>query len=1098
MVDPHTLLKTLLQHENMENSNLIDIMAVTKPSRSSATSSTLNSLIRGLFTKNSQLLAALNKHNDEMADPDAVRELFKAFVNEFILWLDEAIVVFEKYYGAFPYDQDCTIFGRPLVHCTNYVDFVDGAVELVRNPFIQDRLTAFKKRLADLVSGYKEKADLTQLNNISFNNIQTFGGVSKSSEKVSSFFKTAQIFDRTKNSVLYIGNPNNAVELLLLDLSNLNHYNALAILSVPTSRNMPRSLMFPPFRVNELSISLERGLIVLKSLSFARSISMTESIVISGPETALLSDWFGKLSALFPNNLSPINLNFLIKPETAVQLSGLGIGLYDPTTMITPPPAAVEHRDKESFKELISSPSLNAAAKKLEGLTKPPSISSSSRRNSDTSVNSRISTSSLSLASLAHPPPFPKERNVSHSSVDTSESAQYERSLSIMQKTLSNSTPLDNKSHLSSTDQQLYIHSIKRNTLGAQELVDAHRRRSSQAEIAYIGQTPEGMTHMGDQDDLDESSIEGFEMEAPRPKTDVYNNKGFSSVPDLSKTKPSKEQPSTGSAIDLSNFGKSHNPSFSIPKGLSELAKEVPADLVATPPVSRKTKPRKKSLFSIFKKSLKTAETHVEDKNVKVENKDMAAQRKKADDKKAAQKAVEHKEGPKAKVTPKECLTKNVSEASVTKKQAHQSPLIKQASKLLMNSKNLSIETSTLERPERPLGSAASSTFDVSGSGSAPSAFALPSSTSTYFFKPNRANGSSTSLSTQEETLIIPQQLKDTINEDESIDFYISPSTPKAMKISKWKQKYGKWEMLTVNENLFVKIVVNYALKKSWMIIFKEELDEVENEWVDTPILLLDINEQSSIRLSSALDLQLTATNSVSREKVTVMIRSNKGGLSQEMNTNLNNVLGVLGASKRSLSKTELGDSTQTISSSMMDKPSSSTTFSSLHTELLRKDDEPTVKQPAVALEPVLGKAISLASLKSEDITNANIISNPDNTRMLLLNKMTVRLQEQMETYAQINVPSSWNILSMYSMSIYMISDIFTGKNYYNLVLENNEPESCDEAIESFSWLISADERLERTERIGKAGLLLKVSEDELFMVECRGKREFKVLYDLF
>lgn len=1065
-------------------------MAVTKPSRSSVNSSTLNSLIRGLFTKNSKLLEALNKHNEEMADSGAERELFKAFVNEFILWLDDGLVVFEKYFKVFPYDQDTAIFGKPLLHCQNYIDFVGGALELIRNPFIQDRLTTFRARLTDLVTSYKENSDLNQLNNISFNNIQTFGNLSKSSEKVSSYFKTSQIFDRTKAADLYISNPNNKVELLLLDLSNLNHYNALAILSVPTGRVLPRSLMFPPFRVNELSISLERGLIVLKSLSFAKSISMTDSIVISGPDSAVLSDWFSKLSALFPNNLSPINLSFLIKPENEVQLSGLGINLYDPSTMITPPPAPAELRNKDSFKELISSPSLTASANKLQDLAKPPSISNSSRRNSDTSVNSRISGSSLSSASLANHPPFPKERNTSHSSVNSSESAQYERSLSIMQKTLSNNTPLDTKSPLSSNiDRQLCIRSIKRNTLGANELVDSQRPRSSQAEIAFIEQTPEGMANVN-QDDLDESSIEGFEMDIPRPKTDVYNTKGYSSVPDLSKTKPAAklQQPSTGSALDLSNFGKNHNPSFSIPKGLSDLAKEEasPADLAATPPISGKNRPRKKSLFSIFKKSLKLSTIPAA---------------------KSAEPEVEAKKK-ETSFTPKdnEIVPKTKNKEATTKMKAP--PVVrKQASKLLLNSKNLKIETSTPEKPEKSMPSASSSTFDISGSGSAPSAFALPSSTSTYFFKQNKANSSSTSLNgnttVEEETLSIPQHLKDTINEDDSIDFYISPSTPKAMKISKWKQKYGKWEMLTVNENLFVKVVVNYALNKSWMIIFKEELDEEENELFDTPILLLDVNDQSSIRVSSALDLQITSVNSVSREKVTIMIRCNKGGLAQEMNTNLSNVLGVLGTSKRSLSKTELNDSTQTISSSMMgsNKPSSSTTFSSLNTELLapaENHDERTVKQPVFNQEPVLGTAISFASLKSEDITNANIISNPDNTKMLLLNKMTVRLQEQMESYSHINIPSSWNILSMYSMSIYMISDNFTSKNYYNLILENNDPENDDEEIDSFSWLIRADERLDRTERIGKAGLLLKVSDNELFMVECRGKKEFKVLYDLF
>ena len=111
----------------------------------------------------------------------------------------------------------------------------------------------------------------------------------------------------------------------------------------------------------------------------------------------------------------------------------------------------------------------------------------------------------------------------------------------------------------------------------------------------------------------------------------------------------------------------------------------------------------------------------------------------------------------------------------------------------------------------------------------------------------------------------------------------------------------------------------------------------------------------------------------------------------------------------------------------MKDKPSNSSTLTSLNSSLNNESNKQSAQLPAAK--------ISFYSSNSADITNSNVLSNPDNSKFLLLNQMTIRLQKQLESYNLINNPSSWKILSMYTLSVYMISDNFTNKNYYNLVL---------------------------------------------------------------
>ncbi|ODV65386.1 hypothetical protein HYPBUDRAFT_142817 [Hyphopichia burtonii NRRL Y-1933] len=955
-LDPLALLGFLLDAENSHNNNLIEILGLIKPTKSAPCTSNLNLIIRGLFTKNSKILKILNNNYQDLLHESNPKDCFKNFINDFIIYLENGgLIIFQKYFDLFPVEYDYLIFAKPILHTQNYIDFIHNSTCLLRNPFVIEKLNNFADEMLDLVDNYNEHYESFKLNNITFNNTKLFGeslstlhssspSSSSNLNRVSSFFKINQISERTKNENLYLANNSNQkIELVLLDLSNSNSYNALAILAIPDPSNIDqaRSLIHPPLRVNEVSISFHSNTITLHALSFSKKQRSNDEICISGDQNILLS-WYNKLSKIFPNSSSPISK----KPTKEFQLSGLGINTYD----------------------YPSSPSSNSISSinSSKSFQQPPFLT---RKQSTTSINSMDSNDSLK--------------------------SRYDRSLDIIHKTLSNN------SHAHDTP----ISSLAK--IVSMEDDDANDCESLDDDESILAKpiAPAGNFY----EVKNNSSLLNLSNDYQRKQQNIY-----SSVPDLSETKPpgkpsnaqsSLYQLSSGSAIDINNFGKNHNPSFTDCESFA-------------PPRS---------------------------------------------------------------------LSSKASSSSI-------------------NQKNVTINTTSLEEAERLRLSTISEKSDtptpkMATSTSLPSPFALPSSTSTYFFKPykNSCSTPATPKDVAEEHLYIPQSLKDVINSDSSIDFYITPTSPKAMKVSKWKQKYGKWEMLTVNENIFLKIVANYDLNKSWLIFFKEEYDDTYDEVIDKPIMLMNINEESSIRHSSALDLQVNSTDSISNQSLLIMIRCTNGSFASSIHSNYKNILGVIKNIPKNKSVAHslgFNDSNVTSSSSLMEKPSNSSTFTSLNSSNIGNDS--TIKQPALKTDPILGKEISFASLNSDDITNANIISNPDNSKMLLLNQMTVRLQKQLDSYSAINIPSSWEILSMFSLSIFLINDSFTHKAYYNLILENNNIDNDDPAIETFNWLIGEDEKFNRIERIGKAGLLIKAGNDEIFMIECKGKKEFKHLFEIF
>lgn len=514
--------------------------------------------------------------------------------------------------------------------------------------------------------------------------------------------------------------------------------------------------------------------------------------------------------------------------------------------------------------------------------------------------------------------------------------------------------------------------------------------------------------------DSDNESIGCFEM--VKPKFALASN--AVSLPDLSATlaPPTRVyRNAAGSAVDISNFGKNYNPSFASLE-----------DVKASP---NTTRTRRKSIFSIFKKNKSKEALHD-----------------------TPEKSLDNQ--------PAEVKEQEQEKPQVPPKGKTRPPLFIEVPKIGESARSVSM----------PL-SATSATF----ARPLPLPFALPSSTSQYFFKPHKTNNeivdaskndSTTSLALPENDsmLQIPQHLKDVINSDESIDFYISPTSPKALKVSKWKPKYGKWEMLTTNNNIFVKIVANYEQHRSWLLVFKEEFDEEYNEMADVPLLIVNLDLTTKVRQSSALDVELNCVNAVTGEKLLVIMRCNGGALMDALQCNLENILGVMN-SKKSLLKSNSGfDSNNTISSSLMTKPSASSTLTSIYTALDSDEKQSPTHRPAARFT--------------------------DSELIVLLDRMTIRLHQQMESYEKIYQLSSWKTLAMCALRVSHCDE-----EGFRLSLEGKED---GKDVCKYSWVFAQNEIFDKVEKIGKAGLLVKAGKKEIYMLECKGKKDFKRLYDLF
>lgn len=971
-----SILSALRECENDQNNNLIGVLAIIKPSRTSSNDAHVASIVRGLCTQNSKLRAMLlTSINDVASDPESAMDIFKLFANDFILWFDIGFVVFEKFLECFPIDGDSASLEKPLIHCGCYPAFADSAIAIIRNPFVVDKLTECKARTQALLEKYAAYNDQLRLNNISFDRIRAISG-----DNVSCYFTLNQIVDRTRNEPLYWGYKK--VEFLLLNLQNEKKvtasdipYNALAVVSVPED-DTARSVLFPPFRLNELSMSRSENMIKFTPPALFDDTELkSESFTVEARED-LLQGWYEKLARIFPTTTKLVSSQDL-------NLEGLGIN-------------TVSDNSECDSRSVSTQESASGPSTTLDDCER---LSEESRRGS----------------------------------------------FEIMKKTLSHNG-------IATTEQGKSL-----------EVVSASQVRNSvRGNIEYVDD--ESVID----DYLSDDCATGFEIvnsaTAPvmaQPAVPRIQPLASASLPDLSvSVKPPKPMYLNAAGIDINNFGRSYNPSFTSIDELPQSRKN--SKLKGSEGAARS---RSSSIFGLFRKNKSKEALH--------EDTTAAAKTKASKTDKKIHASLSRAE---QKKRDKDHNAQEKQKATVEKGSAEQ--------KMTSNKKSLAAKRPELSIEVPKIGAGASSSQPLSATSSnfastLPLPFALPNSTSTYFFKPPTGlasnNNSTTSLAVPEieEVLKIPNELKSLINSDESIDFYISPTTSKELKVSKWKQKYGKWEMITTNEKLFVKIVTNYLLHKSWLLVFKEEYDEEYGEEVDKPVLILNIDSAAKVRHSSALDLEINSVNSITNERVLVIARCYNGALLTSLKMNLENILEVMNTDP-SLKKSATFDSNNTLASSMMsNKPSASSTLTSIYTAL---ND---VKQTPCSTAPSL--------------PNDEIVHDGD---MVLLDRATVRLHKQQESYDEIHRLSSWKTINMYSLSIHHSTDSFDRASYH-FSLDCHD-KSVEEDNEHFEFSFDEATIFNFIEQIGKAALLLKVSNEEIYMLECKGKKEFKRLYELF
>lgn len=934
-------LKEFIGAELAQKETLFALLGASKGSKSNGAKTSIASIVRGLCTNNQKILRLAQQCLEDVQQECEIEPL-KNFANEMLLWFDQNFVVFEKFFSYLSNDQlaDDTTCEATLLHCKCYIRLIDSIAARLRNPFVVSKLSEAKDRVEKLLLDFHAARNQSDLDNITFDHVRSLNGFN-----VSCFFTVDQIVLRTGNAVLHMGQR--PVELLLLNLdrssrANPKEFNALAILEL-MPRGQPRSVVYPPFRVNELSMVLSSDL-----LSFsAFAADAEQSFAVSG-DKKLLKKWFRNLSNIFPTSDVPLT-------SSTILLDGLGINT----------PQYVDF-------------SGNSSANELSGNDEP--LTSSNSYNSlqimkKSLLNDGIKPS-LKLLLLKVVPPTCGRDSVA---------AEYDF-VKVGESQLTDETVIE-VDEPTQSDEANENHKLQQN-----DQTNQNRTRTSSCDSV---------------DCFDIITTLPESRQKPQRNDITQNQNATMSMPDLSAVQPPSSIyiNATGSAIDVSQFGKNYNPTFEV-----------------------EPKMRRKTLFSLFKKKRALSDKDkVQADEGDVKNAKSHAKTEEVIEKKSLRETLnKHLEPQVARCRPE---------------------LQIEIPKISAFDANMSQPSSALSTSNRTL----------------PLPFAMPSSASTSFFKPYLSNSSSTlpnSASDETEdgeeiSLSIPREFKDMINSERTVDRYISPISLTMLKVSKWKPDSAKWELITVNENVFIKIV-SHDSHRNWMLVFKEDYDEKYNEVVDKPLLILEIDEGSKIRQSSALDIEINAVNALTNKSDVIMIRCSTANLAKDISGSLEEV--VEPTTQRALTKTSHFESNTTITSSLMSKTSMSSMGSSLNAHLEAKSQEAE-----------------------------------DESSKVLLDRMTVRVHKQKESHEDFHTPSSWESMSMYSLSI--LHSMTRDKGYYHFDLKSKS--GADIKAQEIRWTFHDVELFLQLQRIGKAGILVKVSDLEIYMLECKGRKELQQLIDL-
>lgn len=121
----------------------------------------------------------------------------------------------------------------------------------------------------------------------------------------------------------------------------------------------------------------------------------------------------------------------------------------------------------------------------------------------------------------------------------------------------------------------------------------------------------------------------------------------------------------------------------------------------------------------------------------------------------------------------------------------------------------------------------------------------------------------------------------------------------------------------------------------------------------------------------------------------------------------------------------------------------------------------------------------------------AGILRDPLNDRLLVLLNMKIRMLVQTKGYTSIQDPQLWTITGMYLLTLYAVSEARTLGDYLQFVLKGLDGD------DEVSWMIAAADKKYTLEPIGRAGLLVKCLTDEIYMLECKGRKEYAKLSSL-